>query len=94
MAASWELRSGVRADGPGGVHDGTFREDWEFRAGSGDLDECNGRFGVTPEFPEGSYHYTLTDDYPYIPRCVRGTPDPSFRSRRPGPPPAAKLRPR
>ncbi|MGB7181158.1 MAG: YHYH protein, partial [Burkholderiaceae bacterium] len=26
---------------------GTFRQDWEFVAGSGDLDECNGRTGVT-----------------------------------------------
>ncbi|MDE2828830.1 MAG: YHYH protein, partial [Gemmatimonadota bacterium] len=69
-----------------GAYDGTFREDWQFVAGSGDLDQCNGRFGVTPEFPEGIYHYYLTEDYPYIPRCVWGTPDPSFRQRRTGGP--------
>lgn len=80
LEASWELRSGARADGPGGAYDGTFREDWEFVEGSGDLDECGGRFGVTPEYPDGIYHYYLTDDYPYIPRCVFGTPHASFRA--------------
>ena len=84
---SWELRSGTRESGPGGEYDGTFREDWQFVEGSGDLDQCNGRFGITPEFPEGIYHYYLTEDYPYMPRCVWGTPDPSFRQRRAGRPP-------
>ena len=53
---------------------GTFTQDYEYAAGSGDLDECNGRTGVTPEFPAGIYHYTITDTYPYIGRCVKGTP--------------------
>lgn len=52
---------------------GAFTQDWEYAAGSGDLDECNGRFGVTPEFPEGIYHYYLTDSFPFGQRCVRGT---------------------
>jgi len=82
MRGSWMLRPGTRPSGPGGPYDGTFREDWEFVAGSGDLDECNGRFGVTPEYPAGIYHYYITDDYPYIPRCVFGTPDGTFRVRR------------
>ena len=81
IEASWELRAGTRASGPGGAYDGTFREDWAFVDGSGDLDECGGRFGPTPEFPSGVYHYYVTDDYPYIPRCVFGTPDSSFRTR-------------
>ena len=51
---------------------GTFTQDWQYVAGSGDLDECNGRTGVTPEFPEGIYHYFATDSYPYIQRCVKG----------------------
>lgn len=51
---------------------GTFSQDWEYVAGSGDLDECNGRFGVTPEFPNGIYHYYATDNYPYFQRCVTG----------------------
>jgi len=35
-------------------------DDWNYVAGSGDLDECNGRFGPTPEYPEGIYHYVST----------------------------------
>ncbi len=53
---------------------GTFTQDYEYAAGSGDLDECNGRTGVTPEFPSGIYHYMVTDTYPFIGRCVKGTP--------------------
>ena len=82
MQGSWMLHPGTRPSGPGGPHDGTFREDWEYVEDSGDLDECNGRFGVTPEYPAGIYHYYITDDYPYIPRCVFGTPDGTFRVRR------------
>ncbi|WP_170305589.1 YHYH protein [Pseudoduganella ginsengisoli] len=52
---------------------GTFTQDYEYVAGLGDLDECNGRTGVTPEFPNGIYHYYITDGYPYIQRCVKGT---------------------
>ena len=48
-------------------------------AGLGDLDRCNGRRGVTPEFPDGTYYYVLTATLPYIPRCFAGTPDSSFR---------------
>lgn len=53
---------------------GTFTEDYEYTAGSGDLDECNGRTGVTPEFPQGTYHYYITDAFPFIQRCLKGTP--------------------
>ena len=51
---------------------GTFPTDWNYVAGSGDLDDCNGRFGVTPEFPSGIYHYYATDTYPYLTRCFKG----------------------
>ena len=52
---------------------GVFVQDWVFDMNLvGDLDECNGRFGVTPEFPKGIYHYYLTDDYPYMQRCIKG----------------------
>ncbi len=79
--SSYRTKPGERAGGPGGKHDGTFVEDWEFVAGAGDLDACNGRTGVTPEFPGGTYYYVLTDDFPFIPRMWRGTPDPSFVRR-------------
>lgn len=54
---------------------GTFAQDWEYVEGYGDLDECNGRVGVTPEFPDGIYHYYATDSYPYFQRCVKGETD-------------------
>ena len=53
---------------------GTFTQDYEYVADIGDLDECNGRTGVTPEFPEGIYHYYATDGFPFLQRCVKGTP--------------------
>ncbi|MEM7443988.1 MAG: YHYH protein [Pseudomonadota bacterium] len=78
LTTSYQLRSGTRPDGPGGTYDGTFNEDFEYVDGLGDLDACNGRFTVTPEYPDGTYAYFLTETYPYIPRCVSGTPDASF----------------
>ena len=39
---------------------GAYLEDHEFVAGSGDLDEHNGRFGITPEYPLGTYAYFAT----------------------------------
>lgn len=74
MRGSYELRPGTRPSGPGGSYDGTFVQDWEYVADSGDLDACNGRYGVTPEHPNGIYHYFVTDDYPFIQRCVWGEP--------------------
>jgi hypothetical protein len=52
----------------------------------GDLDECNGREGVTPEYPLGTYYYVISRDYPFVPRCWKGSPDSSFR-------PLDKIRP-
>lgn len=51
---------------------GAFVSDWTYTAGTGDLDDCNGRTGVTPEFPNGIYYYMATDSYPYFSRCVKG----------------------
>ena len=51
---------------------GTFTQDYAYQPGSGDLDACNGRTGVTPEFPQGTYHYLITDAFPFIGRCVQG----------------------
>jgi hypothetical protein len=96
VRSSYQLKAGVRAGGPGGKFDGKFTTDYEYVSRLGELDECNGRFGPTPEYPAGIYHYHLTEQFPYIPRCWRGTPDPSFRKRGPGPPadrPAPPKRP-
>lgn len=86
LKSSYQLRRGQRPGGrsaPGGNYDGSFVQDYEYVEGSGDLDECNGREGVTPEFPDGTYYYVLTDTFPFIPRQFRGTPDRSFAK---GPP--------
>ena len=51
---------------------GTFVEDYEYDPCTGDLDEYNGRFAVTPEYPQGTYAYFLSTDaqgrlaYPYL----------------------------
>lgn len=41
---------------------GYYIEDFEFVNGLGDLDEHNGRFCITPEYPEGIYAYFVTLD--------------------------------
>jgi hypothetical protein len=85
MKPSYRLKEGNRPggdDAPGGKYDGTFIQDFEYVEGLGDLDECNGRTGVTPEYPDGTYYYVLTESYPMIPRAFRGTPDKSFERRR------------
>lgn len=51
---------------------GTFAQDYEYVSGLSDLDDCNGRSGVTPEFPNGTYYYMFTDTYPFAPRCLKG----------------------
>ena len=76
---SYSLRSGTRPSAPGGKYDGTFTQDFVYKAGLGDLDECNGRFGVTPEYPKGIYHYYLTYQFPFVPRRFKGNPDSSFK---------------
>lgn len=53
---------------------GSFIQDFIYRRSHGDLDQFNGRYCVTPDFPNGTYAYFLTfeDDelttpaYPYI----------------------------
>jgi hypothetical protein len=86
MRGSYQLRAGARPSGaPPGDYDGTFGQDWEYVAGSGDLDACNGRTGVV--LYEGSevttYHYVITNTFPYVPRCFHAAPDASFTAMRP-----------
>jgi hypothetical protein len=47
------------ANRPSGFNLGFFIDDYTF-TGGGDLDPSNGRFCVTPEFPEGVYAYFAT----------------------------------
>lgn len=73
--SSWQSKSGTRPTAPFGVYDGTFEEDFEYRAQSGTLDECNG--GLV----NGTYTYFATDAYPYFPRCFKGVVNPQFMTR-------------
>ena len=58
--------------------DGTFVSDWDYMEGLGELDECNG-IAI-----DGQYGYFVTDEYPYMSRCLKG----EFKEDRPkGPPP-------
>ncbi len=73
LESSWQLKEGTRAAGePSGTYNGDYTDDYEFVAGSGDLDQCNGLFTVTPDFPEGTYSYFVTEEFPYVARCVMG----------------------
>ncbi|RMG26573.1 MAG: YHYH protein [Bacteroidetes bacterium] len=58
--------------------DGTFVSDWEYVAGLGDLDECNG-IEIN-----GSYAYFITDEYPYVSRCLKGVFEEEHHPPRPG----------
>lgn len=57
---------------------GTYIQDYEYVDGLGDLDECNGRYGITPEYPDGTYYYVITAGFPITPNCFVGTPNADF----------------
>ena len=80
-------RRGERSDtNPGGDYTGRYNDDWEF-SDAGDLDECN---GMTVG---GQYGYYATDSYPWVIKCLMGTPDDSFMQAGGGPggPPGANV---
>lgn len=79
MQSSYELNSSstTRANGPNintTYFNGYFREDYTYNSSHTEdyyLDEHNGRFAITPEYPNGTYAYYATVDanhnsaYPY-----------------------------
>ena len=73
MTSSYSL-NGTRKEGPSlsKYPLGSFNNDYTYTHKSGTLDENNGRFTVTPDFPKGTYAYFITIDsnqvpqYPYI----------------------------
>ena len=86
IKSSYRLKSGKRPENPSnlpkspvGNYDGTFVQDYEYLDSESELDKCNGRFGVTKEYPKGTYYYVITENWPYIPRYFKGIPDESFR---------------
>lgn len=76
MESSYQLKNiSSRTNGPNlnQYPLGAYIEDHEYITGSGDLDEYNGRYCITPEYPNGIYAYFVTIDanldpvYPYTP---------------------------
>ncbi len=74
MVSSYQLKTTPDAGRPSTAQYpmGTFTQDYEYVAGIGNLDECNGATVKTQEFPNGIYAYFITNTYPYIQRCVKG----------------------
>ena len=83
MTSSYRLKSGNRpGDGisaPCDEYSGVYSNDYEYISGLGTLDEANGRIGVTPDYPSGTYYYIITDEFPGIPRYFKGTPSIDFK---------------
>ena len=75
-----EPRGGDGLSAPDGCPDGYYFQDYEYMDGRSTLDACNGRFGKTPE-AEDEYYYVVTDNFPSMPLCFSGTPNPSFSFR-------------
>jgi len=67
QTSSYRLK-GLRTNGPSLVDYpmGSFIEDYEYIEGLGTLDQYNGRFSVTPEFPNGAYCYFMVSEYPFV----------------------------
>lgn len=85
--SSYQLKSGKRQKVEGFTtpdkayiasdqYDGQFRGDYQYTEGKGDLDVCN---GMTVD---GHYGYYVTESYPWVLGCFKGTPDASFSKRR------------
>ena len=59
VRSGYILNSSNVFDRPSAFADGFFAEDYQY-TNNGDLDEYNGRFAKTPEFPNGVYAYYAT----------------------------------
>lgn len=76
--SSYQLKAGsITTEAGQYFYNGSYVEDYEYVANSGDLDECNGMA------INGQYGYYVTETFPYILNCLRGTPDSSFNFQNP-----------
>ena len=74
MLTSWRIKNRRDSDGPDEATYpvGTFIADYYYQHRFGDLDENNGRYCVTPDYPNGVYAYFITISaggtpvFPYI----------------------------
>jgi hypothetical protein len=62
MRSSYRLKTILANNRPPSYDAKFFVDDYEYVEGLGDLDEYNGRFCITPEFPKGVYAYFCTMD--------------------------------
>ncbi len=73
LNTGYSLNTGNIEDRPTGFGNGFFVEDYVFD-NSGDLDVYNGRYGRTPEFPDGTYAYfvgiTTVSNEPVFPYFI------------------------
>lgn len=70
--SGYRLKEGKRpTETDSGLYDGTYNEDYVFVGGTG-LDQCN--MGML----DGKRVYFLTDNYPFVPRCLWGEPSEDF----------------
>ena len=75
--SGWQLKRGMRpSGGPLGAYDGSYNEDYEYVGGKNRLDQCNG--GELLD----NYVYFITDNYPFVPRCLFGEISSDFDSNR------------
>ena len=93
--SGYRLKAGQRpGDGitaPDGIYNGRYFNDYEYISDLSPLDECNGRWGKTPE-SDHEYYYVITDNFPSVPLCFSGTPSADFRKGR-GPRPGHRKPP-
>lgn len=82
--SGYSLKEGERVAinelNPGGEYTGIYNDDWEF-SNAGDLDECNGME------VNGQYGYYAIEEYPWVIKCLSGTPHDSFVREAPNAPP-------
>ena len=69
MTSSYSLKGG-RQQGPSTRQYplGTFIDDYQYSHKTGSLDKNNGRFCITPDYPEGTYAYFITIDNNQVPQ--------------------------
>ena len=67
----YEATAGISSGGSQPVHTTGTTSNWKFIGNKGTLDAYNGKFAVTPEYPNGTYAYYMIEDssgnpvYPY-----------------------------
>ena len=67
----YEATAAISSGGSAPTHTSGTTSNWKYLADVGTLDQYNGKYAVTPEYPNGTYCYWMTEDssgnpiYPY-----------------------------